>query len=129
MLNKEEPTYVKSVYAYDGLDEHELSFPSECYIRLLRKNIVDRGKDDGEEWWEGAYENKIGFFPAIFVLEFGKFDRSSAVVNEHDVDDGNDDESERTLELENTCAKNEDSLKAEMEKANMLSPENQQVPQ
>ncbi|CAF0714492.1 unnamed protein product [Brachionus calyciflorus] len=60
--------YVKSVYVYDGLDDQELSFPPDIYIRLLRKHS-DNKKIDNEEWWEGVYEDKIGFFPSIFVQE------------------------------------------------------------
>ena len=42
-----------------------MSFPNGAYIRLLRKNL--KRKVDGEEWWEGVYEDKIGYFPSIFV--------------------------------------------------------------
>lgn len=65
-IKKDEPEFVKSVYVYDGLDDQELSFPPEAYIRLLRKN-ADKKKIDNEEWWEGVFEDKIGFFPSIFV--------------------------------------------------------------
>lgn len=119
---------MKSVYAYDGLDDQELSFPGDCYIRLLRKDI-DK-KIDGEEWWEGAYENKIGFFPSIFVQEFGKFEKFLD-ENESDLAGSNDtlrndinfkDELDKTMEsaasLENDKFDNK-----------LLSPtENQQVP-
>lgn len=57
---------MKSVYVYDGLDDQELSFPPDAYIRLLRKHL-DKKKIDDEEWWEGVYEDKVGFFPSIFV--------------------------------------------------------------
>ncbi len=56
------------MYFYDGLDEQELSFPSDVYIRLLRRNLPKK-KVDNETWYEGVYENKIGFFPSIFVEE------------------------------------------------------------
>ncbi|RNA21254.1 hypothetical protein BpHYR1_020360, partial [Brachionus plicatilis] len=39
---KEDPIFVKSVYVYDGLDEQELSFPPEAYIRLLRKDAYKK---------------------------------------------------------------------------------------
>lgn len=132
----EDPIYVKSVYAYDGLDDQELTFPGECYIRLLRKEATttDRKFADGEEWWEGAYENKIGFFPAIFVQELGKFSDDKSSLSPHD-----DVDLDKTLEeIKNTSSSlsspsmmaqsNETSLKDEIEKANLLSPENQQVP-
>lgn len=63
---KDEPDYVKSVYAYEGLDDRELTFPAEAYIRLLRKSSSNK-KINGEDWWEGVYDSKIGFFPSIFV--------------------------------------------------------------
>lgn len=56
------------MYVYDGLDEQELSFPPDVYILLLRKDAIKK-KIDGESWWEGVYQNKLGFFPAIFVEE------------------------------------------------------------
>lgn len=61
-------TYVKSVCAYEGLDAQELTFPNNALIRVLRTNIKTK-RNDGEEWMEGAYQGKIGFFPAIFVQE------------------------------------------------------------
>jgi hypothetical protein len=42
-----------------------LSFPSEVYIRILRKD--SKRRVENEEWWEGVYEDKIGYFPSIFV--------------------------------------------------------------
>ena len=62
---KDELELVKSVYQYDGISDEELSFPNESYIRILRKNL--KRKVDGEEWWEGVYEDRIGYFPSIFV--------------------------------------------------------------
>ena len=59
---------MKAVYPYEGLDEQELTFPLDAVIRLLRKN-TSKIKIDGEEWWEGVYEDKVGFFPCIFVQE------------------------------------------------------------
>ena len=59
---------MKSVYKYEGLDEQELPFPIDAYIRLLRKNIKKKKFDD-EQWYEGAYDNRIGYFPSIFVEE------------------------------------------------------------
>ena len=54
------------MFLYEGLDEQELSFPADAYIRLLRTNASTK-KIDGEDWWEGVYEDKVGYFPAIFV--------------------------------------------------------------
>ncbi len=42
-----------------------MSFPSGVYIRILRKE--SRRRVENEEWWEGVYEDKIGYFPSIFV--------------------------------------------------------------
>ena len=42
-----------------------MSFPSEAYIRILRKD--SKRRVENEEWWEGVYEDKIGYFPSIFV--------------------------------------------------------------
>jgi hypothetical protein len=72
----DEATYVKSIYAYEGLDERELSFPGDCYFRLLRKHSPLSKFTETEEWWEGVYEDRIGYFPSIFVQEFGKFDKN-----------------------------------------------------
>ena len=69
----EQPIYVQSVFHYEGLDEQELSFPADVVFRLLRK-CETRLKIDGEEWWEGVYENKIGYFPAIFVQQLSQAD-------------------------------------------------------
>lgn len=128
----DEPIYVKSVYAYDGLDERELSFPGDCYIRLLRKDISD-AKLYGEEWWEGAYENRIGLFPAIFVQEFGKL--SSKSFNDDDDEDvKNDDENEKTIEGSQSFQANETNLADELAQINgqvnvVASPTDiQQVP-
>ncbi len=64
-LRADELELAKSVYQYDGISEEELSFPSEIYIRILRKD--SKRKVDSEQWWEGVYEDKIGYFPSIFV--------------------------------------------------------------
>lgn len=64
----DEEVFVKAVYPYEGLDEQELTFPLDAMIRLLRKN-TSKIKIDGEEWWEGVYDDKVGFFPCIFVQE------------------------------------------------------------
>ena len=67
----------KSVYQYDGISDEELTFPSEIYIRILRKD--SKRKVDQEEWWEGVYEDKIGYFPSIFVdlLNENKFNKTN----------------------------------------------------
>lgn len=77
----DDPVFVKSVYKYEGLDEQEISFPAEVYIRLLRKNITNK-KFDGEQWFEGAYNNKIGYFPSIFVEELFTPTRKFSTSNE-----------------------------------------------
>jgi hypothetical protein len=56
----------KSVYSYDGASEQELSFPAAIYLQVIRKNIKNKNFSN-EEWWEGVYEDRIGFFPSIFV--------------------------------------------------------------
>lgn len=63
-----EDKFVRAVYPYEGLDNQELTFPVDAIIRLLRKS-TKKIRIDGEEWWEGVYENRIGFFPCIFVKE------------------------------------------------------------
>jgi hypothetical protein len=118
IIIKDEPKFVKSVYKYEGLEEQELTFPMNAYIRVLRKSIKFKKFDD-EEWCEGAYQNRIGFFPSIFVEEcFG----------EHWTQDS----SPKTLDetLEKTLIENETSGENELiEQANSpLSPQ-QQVPQ
>lgn len=46
---------MKSVCAYEGFDEKELSFPTGVIIRLLRAQIAT-GRKDSEEWCEGKLE-------------------------------------------------------------------------
>lgn len=129
--------YVKSVYAYDGLSEQELTFPSDCYIRLLRKNISD-AKLYGEEWFEGAYENRIGYFPAIFVQDFGKLDDLNK-TDEVELNRNNglqkdeDEDNNKTIQeaSEPSFQPNETSLRDELAQLNQIaspSTENQQVP-
>ncbi len=56
MLNKlihlDKYEIVQAVYPYEGLDEQELTFPEDAFIKLLRKNTKKK-RIDGEEWWEG----------------------------------------------------------------------------
>lgn len=122
------------MYAYDGLDERELTFPGECYIRLLRKNISD-AKFYGEEWWEGAYENRLGLFPAIFVQEFGKLEKvTNDRIDDEVVEEEEEEESNKTIEASQTSfqAANETSLKdellAQVNNVTASPTENQQVP-
>lgn len=63
-----EEIYVRSCSAYEGLDISELTFPNNAKIRVLSTKLTTK-RNDGEEWWEGSYEDKIGYFPAIFVQE------------------------------------------------------------
>lgn len=127
-----DPTYVKSVYAYDGLDDQELSFPAECYIRLLRKNIVTARNQAGrgEEWWEGAYENKIGFFPAIFVVELGAFDDAKSAVVDPDPDETLLHEPAAPMEQSPSLKEELDAVAAAAIATTTASPptQNQQVP-
>jgi len=58
---------VQSNDQYDGFGDEELSFPSGVYIKVLRKDSRKLKIIDGEDWWEGVYNNKIGYFPSIFV--------------------------------------------------------------
>ena len=44
--------FVKAVCPYEGLDEQELTFPSDALIRLVRRN-TKKIRIDGEDWWEG----------------------------------------------------------------------------
>lgn len=88
-----------------------MSFPPDVFIRLLRKNLENK-KVDGEEWWEGVYDGKIGFFPAIFVQSIGDFSEKDASFMSSPV---------------KNCTSNENSE----QKPGILSPfsENQKVPQ
>jgi hypothetical protein len=68
--------YAKAVYPYEGLDSQELTFPIDALIRILRKN-TKKMKIDGEEWWEGVYDNRLGYFPCIFVQEITLVNKSN----------------------------------------------------
>jgi hypothetical protein len=61
-----EISFVKSVHNYDGLEREELTFPKDAFIKLLGNENSKKMIDD-EEWLLGVYENKIGYFPSIFV--------------------------------------------------------------
>ena len=80
-LRADELELAKSVYQYDGISDEELSFPSEIYIRILRKD--SKRKVDSEEWWEGVYEDTIGYFPSIFVDLFNQANSTKESI-EHD---------------------------------------------
>ena len=100
---KDELELVKSVFVYDGISEQELSFPADVYIRILRKNQLR--KVDGEEWWEGVYEDELGYFPAIFVEQL----------------------TEKKLIIE-TPVQKKDSTQVDLTVTLKHSPENQMVP-
>jgi hypothetical protein len=78
IIMKDEARHVRAVYKYEGLEEQELSFPMGARVRLLRRNIKFK-KFDEEQWCEGAYDGRIGFFPSIFVedeTEEDEFDKT-----------------------------------------------------
>ncbi len=132
---------MKSVYKYEGLDEQELSFPANVLIRVLRKNIHTKKFDD-EQWYEGVYDNKIGFFPKIFVEDLSDWneEKSELKFEENFADDLNEKTLIQDLDLEklyvndvnnnNNNSNSTGSLFNKNESMNVESPftENQKVP-
>ncbi len=123
IIIKDEPKFVKSVYKYEGLEEQELTFPMNAYIQVLRRNIKFK-KFDEEQWCEGAYQHRIGFFPSIFVEEcFGEHWNNSQEAKA-------DETLEKTLieHDELLSAINDNGLVEKLDDHSPLSPQ-QQVPQ
>lgn len=52
---------VRAIYDYVATDQNELNFRVNDWITVLQK------PDDGEGWWQGELNGKVGMFPSNFV--------------------------------------------------------------
>ena len=51
--------YAEALWAYQGTEANEISFPAGAQLAILRKVSA--------EWWEAQYEGRVGYFPATYV--------------------------------------------------------------
>uniref|UniRef100_A0A098LZU8 CD2-associated protein n=1 Tax=Hypsiglena sp. JMG-2014 TaxID=1550645 RepID=A0A098LZU8_9SAUR len=70
MESKQKPKeYCKTVFAYEGTHEDELSFKEGDIIQII-------SKDTGEEgWWRGILNGKEGVFPDNFAVQIHESDK------------------------------------------------------
>jgi len=72
--------FAKAVYAYDAIEEEELSFCGGDTIMITSKMVDD---DDG--WWEGVLDGKRGVFPCLLVEETKPPDPSLGSQDDHNL--------------------------------------------
>ena len=51
--------YAEAMWAYQGSEANEISFPAGAQLAILRKVSA--------EWWEAQYEGRVGYFPAAYA--------------------------------------------------------------
>ena len=61
--------YAEAMWAYQGSEANEISFPAGAQLAILRKVSA--------EWWEAQYEGRVGYFPAAYarIVSTGMKDR------------------------------------------------------
>ncbi|KAJ6612825.1 hypothetical protein lerEdw1_015175, partial [Lerista edwardsae] len=61
--------YCKTLYAYEGTNEDELSFKEGEIIQLISKDTGEAG------WWKGELSGKEGVFPDNFAIQIHELDK------------------------------------------------------
>ncbi|XP_060039797.1 CD2-associated protein [Erinaceus europaeus] len=61
--------YCRTLFAYEGANEDELTFKEGEIIQLLSKETGDAG------WWKGELNGKEGVFPDNFAIQINELDK------------------------------------------------------
>ncbi|XP_053139950.1 CD2-associated protein isoform X2 [Hemicordylus capensis] len=61
--------YCKTLYAYEGSNEDELSFKEGDIIQIISKDIGEAG------WWKGELNGKEGVFPDNFAIQINEMNK------------------------------------------------------
>ncbi|EHB00144.1 CD2-associated protein [Heterocephalus glaber] len=61
--------YCRTLFAYEGSNEDELTFKEGEIIRLISKETGEAG------WWKGELNGKEGVFPDNFAIQIGDLDK------------------------------------------------------
>ncbi|XP_066493907.1 CD2-associated protein isoform X2 [Tiliqua scincoides] len=61
--------YCKTLYAYEGTNEDELSFKEGVIIQIISKDTGEPG------WWKGELNGKEGVFPDNFAIQILELDK------------------------------------------------------
>nr|XP_056712821.1 CD2-associated protein [Euleptes europaea] len=61
--------YCKTLFAYDGANEDELSFKEGDIIQIISKDTGEAG------WWKGELNGKEGVFPDNFAVQIFELDK------------------------------------------------------
>ncbi|XP_038063071.1 F-BAR and double SH3 domains protein 2-like isoform X2 [Patiria miniata] len=57
--------FARALYDYQGCTTDELSFSEGCVIKVLKQD------DEGDGFWEGELNGRVGVFPSLLVEELG----------------------------------------------------------
>ncbi|XP_022091535.1 F-BAR and double SH3 domains protein 2-like isoform X2 [Acanthaster planci] len=57
--------FARALYDYQGCSQEELSFSEGCVIKVLKQD------DEGDGFWEGELNGRVGVFPSLLVEELG----------------------------------------------------------
>uniref|UniRef100_A0A8C4PH95 CD2 associated protein n=1 Tax=Equus asinus asinus TaxID=83772 RepID=A0A8C4PH95_EQUAS len=66
--------YCRTLFAYEGTNEDELTFKEGEIIHLISKETGEAG------WWKGELNGKEGVFPDNFALQISELDKDFPVI-------------------------------------------------